>query len=422
MNRDTRFFLGASAVSFVGDGVRYAALPLLAAQAGAGAVGLGVLLGFATLPFLVLGIFGGVLADRMRRRSLLIACDALRFGITASFTVLVLLDVTHLPVLCAVAFLMGLLESVATSATFAFLPSLVRDKHLERTNGMSSTALMVGRQFLGPLLGAALVGIAPAAPFLVDAATFLISLLLVRAVPASVEAGPEAVEHRRGPRAVLADVRVSTRWMRRTPHVLTIACTAGAINLFNMGALAIQPLFATEVLGGPAIVYGLMMAAAALGGVAGAQAAGRLAQSLTSSRMVCLALLCIGVGSLVVSAAPHQAVAYVGLMLSGFGFSTWGVATTSWRQRLTPDNLRGRADALHRMIAWGVNPAGSALGGLLASGGGARLPYLLVGIAPLLLLPLYARRNDTATAAGPEDADHTTQQDEPLEEAERPGA
>lgn len=89
LGRSMHPFLAASLVSFVGDGIRYAALPLLATRSGAGRTALGLLRGFATLPFLVLGIFGGVLADRTRRRSLLVASDVIRFGLTGLFVLLI---------------------------------------------------------------------------------------------------------------------------------------------------------------------------------------------------------------------------------------------------------------------------------------------------------------------------------------------
>ncbi|TJZ97454.1 MFS transporter [Actinacidiphila oryziradicis] len=397
LDRPARRFITASAVSFVGDGMRYAALPLLAAQHGAGPTELGVLLGFATLPFLVLGIFGGVLADRMRRRSLLIACDVLRLVVMGGFVLALATGHVPLPVMYGVAFLMGLLESVATSATFAFLPTLVAEKDLERANGMSSTALLLGRQFVGPLAGAALLEAGRTLPFALDAVTFLLSVALLATIARGVEEEPVGNPTGNGPRAVFADVRASARWMRVTPHVLAIAVSAAVINLFNSGALAVQPDFAERVLGGNSMVYALMMASSALGGVLGAQAAATLATRLTSPALVCLALLCVGSGYLVVAVSGLQLVAFAGLALTGVGFSFWGVATTSWRQRLTPAGLRGRADALHRMISWGVLPVGSVLGGLVAARWGSWLPFLLVGCAPLLLLPLFLRRKDGPT-------------------------
>ncbi|MEU9375770.1 MFS transporter [Streptomyces sp. NPDC048255] len=409
LDRPARRFIAASAVSFVGDGMRYAALPLLAVQHGAGPTGLGILLGFATLPFLVLGIFGGVLADRMRRRSLLIACDGLRLLVMGGFVLALLGDWLSLPLMYAVAFLMGLLESVATSATFALLPSLVAEKDLERANGMSSTALLLGRQFIGPLIGAALLTTGQTLPFALDAVTFLLSMALLAAIPRGLEKEPARSPAGNGPRSVFADVRASARWMRVTPHVLVIAGAAAVINLFNSGAIAVEPYFAEKILGGDSFVYALMMASSALGGVLGAQAAAPLAARFSSPGLVCLALVCLGAGFLVVAASGNQLLAYAGLALTGVGFSFWGVATTSWRQRLTPDELRGRADALHRMISWGVNPIGSVLGGALAARYDSRLPFLLVGCATLLLLPLFLwRKENRPGEAAPADGSPET--------------
>jgi MFS family permease len=390
--RDLRLFLGASLLSFLGDGVRYAALPLYAAKHGAGPSDLGLLLGFATLPFLLLGVFGGVLADRTRRRSLLISCDVIRLGITAAFTVAVATGQASLPVVFAMAFLMGLLETVATSATFAFIPMLAAPGELTRANGAFSTALLIGRQFVGPLIGAVLVDGSPSLPFALDGCTFLLSSIMLIAIATGRERKP--APGRIGPAAVFQDIRDSARWMRSAPSILLIACSAGALNLFTMGALAIQPAYAQHILGGPDIAYGAMMASTALGGVVGAQGANLYSTRLSRGGAIAWSLVLMGGGYLAVAAAPHPLMAYAGLFVAGIGLSLWSVVTTTWRQRVAPAALHGRADALHRAISWGVNPVGSVMGGLLASHFGYRLPFLLVGVAPLLICPLFLRRRD----------------------------
>jgi MFS family permease len=390
LSRNLRLFLTASAVSFLGDGMRYAALPLLAVRRGAGPEELGLLLGFATLPFLVVGVFGGVLADRMSHRTLLISCDVLRSVLTAAFVIIVLSGHVLLPELYAVAFLMGSLESVATSATFAYVPYLAAGAELEQANSMSTTALVAGRMLIGPLAGAVLVEITPSLPFLLDGITFVLSAVLLTRIP-SRQADARRV-NAAGARSVLADVLVSARWMRATPHILLIACSAAILNLFNMGALAVQPDYAEHVLKGSGIVYGAMMASPAVGGIVGAQGMRLLSTRLATGKLLALSLALVGGGYLIVAGAPQQVVAYLGLFIAGSGFAVWAVATTTWRQRVTPISLRGRADALHRVLSWGVNPIGSLLGGLVAARGGDRLPFLLAGLVPFLILPLFARR------------------------------
>lgn len=396
--RDMRLFLGASCLSFLGDGVRYAALPLYAAEHGAGPSDLGLLLGFATLPFLLLGVFGGVLVDRVRRRNILIYSDLIRVGITAAFTIAIATSQAPLTVVFIMAFLMGLLETVATSATFAFIPMIAIPGELTHANGTFSTALLIGRQFVGPLAGAALVAGFPSLPFALDGGTFLISSIMLIAITTGREREPAT--RRMGPAVVFQDIRDSARWMRTTPSVLLIACSAGTINLFTMGALAVQPGYAQHVLGGPGIVYGAMMASTAFGGVIGAQGAAVYTRRLSVARTITWSLAVMGCGYLVVAVARHVVIAYAGLFLSGIGISLWNVVTTTWRQRVAPAALHGRADALHRAISWGVNPIGSVMGGLLAGVFGYRLPFVLVGLVTLLMCPIYMRPRDGLGRSG----------------------
>ena len=111
------------------------------------------------------------------------------------------------------------------------------------------------------------------------------------------------------------------------------------------------------------IAYGLMMASSALGGVTGEQAAAPLAARVARGWLVCLSLLLVGGGYLLVAVTSYALVAYVGRCVTGLGFAVWTVTTTTWRQRLTPDTLRGRADALYRAISWGATPSAACSAG-----------------------------------------------------------
>lgn len=401
--RDFRLFWLASALSFVGDGFRYAALPLLATRLGAGPGELGVLLAVATLPFLVIGLAGGILVDRLPRRVVLLACDGTRIVAMAAFVAMVVTGTATLPVLFALAFLMGACETVATSATFALLPGLLPDRLLGRANALTSSALITGRQLAGPMLGAVLIGVAPALPFALDGVTFVLSFLLIFAIRVSEQARP--VPKGRGRLAGMRDdLAESARWIKSTPHMLYLVLVGATVNFVNMGALAEQPRFVEHELGQPAIGYGILMASAAVGGLLGSPIAGRLTERVTVFQSVGAGLLLVGGGYLLAGTAVLPAQAYLGVGLTGIGFAVWNVAVVTWRQRVTPDELRGRADAVSRFMSWGILPLGSLVGGLLASVFNARAPFLVAGVVPLLLSVPFALRNRRSAVGQPEHA------------------
>jgi MFS family permease len=128
--------------------------------------------------------------------------------------------------------------------------------------------------------------------------------------------------------------------------------------------------------------------------VVGAQAVSAYARRLSVAGAIAWSLVTMGCGYLVVAVSRYAFMAYAGLFVAGIGISLWNVVTTTWRQRVAPVALHGRADAFHRAISWGVNPIGSVMGGLLAGSFGYRLPFLLVGIVTPLMCPIFLRRRD----------------------------
>lgn len=383
--RDVRLFAVATLFSFFGDGVRYAALPLLAVRYGAGPDALGGLLAAATVPMLVIGLAGGVLVDRSAPRSVLVWCDAVRLAATAGFALLVLAGSAPLPVLFGFALLMGTCEAVATSATFALVPSLVPAELLVPANTFTTTAMTAGRQLAGPLLGAVLIATGTALPFTVDAATFLVSLALIFGIRHR-EAASRPV------RTARSELAEAARWMRRTPGMVRVALTGCVVNLVHMAALGQLPYYAQLVLRHPETGYAVMMVATAAGGVAAAPVVGRITARLSLFRSVALGLGLVGGGYLLVALVHSAAPAYGGAALTGAGFTVWNVAVVTWRHRVTPPAMRGRADALNRFVSWGALPVGSLAGGFLAAGISLRTPFLVAGVVPLLLAPLFLRR------------------------------
>ena len=177
-SRFSRVWIAAT-VSFVGDGVVIAAFPLMAAtltRSPALIAGTAVARG---LPWLLTGLFGGVLADRMDRRRVMVTVDVCRALLVGVLVVTVAGRWATIPLLYVVGFGLGVGETVFDPAAQALLPSVVAYDGLERANGRMYASESAAKELLGPAVGGLLFASAMWAPFAIDAASFAVAALVV---------------------------------------------------------------------------------------------------------------------------------------------------------------------------------------------------------------------------------------------------
>nr|WP_255396030.1 MFS transporter [Kineosporia sp. R_H_3] len=366
------------AVSSVGDGALTAAMPLLAAYLTRDPIGVAVVSVGASLPWFVVGVFAGAWVDRLPRRSVMIVSDVARGAALAVLVTLILAGSASIPLLAVVAFVLTTGQVFFDAAAQAALPQVLgRDTSvLGRANGRLFATQTVGATLAGPPIGGALFGVAPWAPFAVDAASFVASSGFVLGVPRAD--APEGGNRL----SIRASVREGFAYLFASRILVTLACALTAYNVcFNL-ASATLVLFAQEQLGVTDGTFGLLLAS---------MSAGAIAIGMVSARV----LARIGVGGAVVASLAAQGIGWAGVALSG---SVWlagvslaatgaastmvTVAVVSERQSTVPDALLGRVTSAFRLIGNGFAPLGGVAGGLLAGAAGLRAPLIA---APVLL-------------------------------------
>jgi len=343
--------------------VALAAAPLvavLAFDAGTGATGL--LQAAQTLPFLLLSIPAGLLADRAVSRSRLLAvAEALRAASLALILALIGLGLLTLPLLALLGFV-GAAGTVAYSVTTpALVPSLVRREFLPAANGRVELARTTAFA-AGPALGGALVGWVGAGPaFGVAAGLSVLAVVLlsgVRELPR-----PEA-PRRRQP---LDEVREGAAFVFRHPLLRPVFATQVVFNLSFFLLQAAYVPYAVRHLGLDALGVGLTLAAYGAGLVAGALVAARVVAAVPFGAAVGIGPLSGLAASLVMALTiplPWPPLAGLAFFVMGAGPVVWVVSTTTLRQTVTPAGLLGRVSALN-ILAYGARPIGAALGALV---------------------------------------------------------
>ncbi|MGB8360540.1 MAG: MFS transporter [Acidimicrobiia bacterium] len=374
----------AATASNVGDGIVLAALPLLAARLTREPIGVAATTIAVRLPWLVFGLFAGVIVDRRDRLRLMIGTDIGRAVVFAGMAAIVASGQMTLALLYATVFGVGVLETLFDTAAMSMTPALVRQDQLERANARINGAFIAANEFVGPPLGGALFAVAAAAPFGVDAATFALSVVIL------LTAGGRYRAERLQRSTVLADIRTGFGFLWREPLIRAFAIGAGVINLGFTSAVAVLVLHAQDNLGLDDVGFGILLATAAVGGLTGAQAAPRVLMALGRRRGVVLAVAGLASGVAITGAASTIWQAGFGYALVGFSVEVWNIASVTYRQSVTPDELLGRVMAGFRVIAYGAFPLGAALGGVVADLTSLRIAFFVGAGLILALVPYMA--------------------------------
>jgi len=310
------------------------------------------------LPVVVLGPLGGAMADRFDRRRLMIASDVVRAVLMLLLTAVVLAGapVVFAPILAGLATAASLAYAPSTAAT---TPKIVPAADLPGANAVRSVigpACVLG----GPALGALLLTLTdPAMLFALNAATFILSALLVAAIPAGAAFRPAG---RTESESLLQQMGAGLRELRRHP---VAARFIGADILCSLvyGAETVLLVLVSRQDGWGDHGYGLLLAATGAGGILGTALVGRLARFSMVSRVVAIALLIAGVPLALMAAVPSLALALVLCAVNGAGAIVVEVfAETALQQQLDPA-VFGRAYG----FAYPASIGGIVLGSIVAA-------------------------------------------------------
>lgn len=388
--RDFRRYAGADAISKLGSEVSLVALPLTAALTlHASPFQVGLLTAAEMVAFLLVGLPAGAWVDRMRRRPVLVAADAVRALALLSIPAAAALGVLGLPQMYAVALLNGLCTVFFDVAHQSYLPSVVGREDLARGHGTLAANQSLA-QLAGPGIGGWLVQ-ALTAPIAVvaDALSYAGSALLLLGVRADEKPGER--DAMRGGR-LWPEIAEGLLFVAGQP-VLRRVAPVGALMMLSFGLWsAAAPLYLVREVGTSPGTYGMLLSAGAVGGVAGAWLAPRIAARLGTGRAmyaaawaatVCAAPLAL------TAAGPRLLILPAAMAATGVATTVFSVAQGAYRQSICPPHLLGRLSATMRFLMWGPMPLGGLLAGTLGQLAGVRVAFWAAcGVYTLAHLPV----------------------------------
>jgi MFS family permease len=385
LGRSFRWLLASSWLTNLGEGITLAAGPLLVASQTHYPLAVAMAAFLQRLPWLIFGLYAGVVADRVSRRAIVITTGLVRAAILLLLTASILTHRVDTAVVLAALFLFGVNEAFGDTTTTTLLPMLVDQRDLGIANSRSLTGVIVWNQLAGPPIGAALFAAGMALPFLSETVCVLAGVLLISRVRLPAQLG------RARPTRVRADIREGWRWLWAHPAIRTLAITIFTFNVTMGAAWSVLVLYARERLGMAAVGFGLITTAMAVGGLVGTACYGWL------ERRVPLGVIMRG--GLIIETLTHLALAltrwawFALIVFTIFGAHAfiWGTTSSSVRQRAVPTEFQGRVGSVYLTGVVGGIVIGSALGGLVASVWGVTAPFWFAFGGSAIILALIWR-------------------------------
>lgn len=374
--RDLALLFAAKAVSVAGDGIYVVALAwqvyaLSNVPAALATVGLAL-----SLPQVALFLLGGVLADRFERRRVMLVADGMRAVALTTLGVLAVSGVLELWHVVALVAFVGAGDALFYPAFSALLPELARGERLARANALDQLTRTVALRLVGPVLGGALVaGVGAGPAFLLDGASFAVSLLAL----SCIRRRPAAAEGR-ARRSVRRELGEGVRYVRDNAWIAcTLALAAISLLVFWGPFEVLLPYVIRNDLGGGAGDFGAVLAAGGAGAVVATiwlgqrgQPRRRLTACYAAWGLMLSSLIGYGLVTATWQAAAIYAVAY--------GLNAVAVVLFSTKlQESVPRELLGRVSSLDWVTSYALVPLSFALTGPVAALIGARATLVGAG-------------------------------------------
>lgn len=385
-NGQYRVLALALTMSLLGSGVWLVAVVWQIIALGGSPIELSLVATGSAVGMILAVLFGGVLADRIPQKRILLAVEAVKVVVVAGVAALALMGAVEVWQLVIAATILGVGEGFFYPAYSALLPSVLAADDLLGANGVEGVLRPMVMQAAGPALASAAIAVAsPALAFVIVAVAQVCAvagLVFLHTTPVRRELG----EPTHPLRALFADIGGGFSYMFKTPWLLATLLYACLFVLVVIGPIEVLLPFAVkDQTGGGAAAYAIVLAAFGIGGAVGSIVVASLRlprRYLTVMNLLwgvgCIPLLAIGfTDQLWVMAAV--------VFVTGFGFSAATVIWGTLLQRRVPPALLGRVSSLDFFVSLALMPISMALAGPVGVAVGIPLTFVVAGIAPTVL-------------------------------------
>jgi DHA3 family tetracycline resistance protein-like MFS transporter len=380
-HRDFRLLLTGQTVSSFGNSVSNVAVPFQLLALGASPLQLGIAIALETATSVAFLLLGGAVADRIQRRTLILASDVVGGVVVAILAVLSASGALRIEHLYVAAVALGAADAFLAPAYSAIIADLVPSDILRAGNAARLLSRSAAR-IAGPTVGGLVVAfVSPAAAFGIDALTFVFSFATL------LLAHPD----RRTPAAstsIGADIREGFSYLFRYRWLWTTTIYFMLVNVAYAGQSGVMtPLLVRDTLGGDARTFGFLMAAYGVGTIVASIGVAQLATRRPGRVLFAfeiMAALCV----VAIGLVPTLPVVFVSIALTGVALSSSTVIWQALLQRLVPTQVLGRVTSIDLLGNSVINPAAPLIAAALITTVGPPATWLIAGLYALALVTI----------------------------------
>jgi MFS family permease len=317
--------------------------------------------GFASgLPSWLFMLYGGVIADRVPRRNLMVITQSVMMILAFILATLTFLDIVQPWHIIILAFLLGVANAFDAPARLALVPELV-----EREDLSNAIALNASMFNLGTVIGPAIAGVAyalagPAWCFTLNGVSFL----AVIAALLFMQLHPHIFKPRTT--SALSDIKEGIRYILANDIILTVITIVAVTSLFGLALVTLMPAWAVKILGGDATTNGWLQSSRGIGALGGALMVASLVHFKVKGKLVTLGSFILPLCLLLFTFMRWLPLSLATLAGAGLGMIMIFNSSNALVQSQIPDDLRGRVMSVYSLIFFGSMPLGALMAGSIA--------------------------------------------------------
>ncbi len=360
-----RLFWSGALVSNIGNWMQTVAQNWLVLSLTHSPFLLGLVNFVANIPMLLLGLFGGVVADRSSRRTVLLITQSAMGGLIMLMAVLTFFNAINIWLVLAIALAIGCVQAFNSPAYQTIMLDLVGKDDLMNAIALNSLQFNLTRVIGPSIAGALVVVVGVAACFFVNSLSFLAvigALLLVKLPPIAGKVGKASA---------ISQIRESMGYLRQHPTLATLVGLSGLVSILLFPYITLLSVFAKDVFHSDASEYGLLLACVGVGAAVGAIVVASKSDAKKRSNLLFggAALTCVTMLGFAASSNLYVSMAI--LPLVGGSMVIMMATMNTIVQTTVPTEMRGRIISIYSLASMGLLPIGNLQAGIVAQNFGA---------------------------------------------------
>ncbi len=360
-NRDYVLLLSGQAVSTVGSQVSLVAFPLLILALTNSPAEAGLMTALRALPYAFLCLPAGALVDRWNRKWVMVIADSGRAVALGSIPIALALGHLTFLQLALVSLIEGTLFVFYSLAETAAIPHVVRKEQLSDAMSQNEVTYSLST-VVGPALGPILYGISSTLPFLADAVSYVASVVSLFFIRTQFQ--EERTTNGDAPQSMWKEIGEGIAWLWQHPVIRFLAILTFGITTPCMGYVLVLLVLAQHMHASNTVI-GLIFASGGIGSVVGALLVGPLQKRFSFRQVIIVSTWLWVLTWLFYAIAPNPLLLGISNTISFIVVPIYTVTQYTYRIAIIPDRLQGRVNSVFRLIAFGGQPLGIAITGLL---------------------------------------------------------